>query len=135
MWLEYHQLDRATFIGNARRVERRMWLLPALLLLMWGGPMLLLFGVPSFDPGWNRVMWGWTARLRPDTVAYVAIPLWICLTIAVSVLLNRMLRLNPRVRCPACAKSLLDHSAVVIATGNCGECGSRVLSVDSSDQR
>src|SRR5689334_5354166 len=108
MWLEYHQLDRASFIANARQVERRMWLLPALLLLMWGGPLLLLFGVPSFDPAWNPVIWGWTARVRSDALAYIAIPLWVGLTMVLTALLNRRLRLDPRVRCPICNKSLLD---------------------------
>ena len=129
MWLQYRQLDRASFIADARRVERRAWLLPGMMLAMWGGPLLLAFGASRLGPPARAAAGAWLAPVRWVTQSpYVPVAVWVGLSIALIVLVWRWSSRDPRVRCPACGKSLLNHTALVVATGNCGACGSRVLS-------
>jgi DNA-directed RNA polymerase subunit RPC12/RpoP len=130
MRLDYRQLDLATFINDARRLRRRLFVVPFVLAAMYFVPLLL--AVPFRDTVRAWVQAAVQSGYRPwFAVAGFA---WVALALVAAGLVERQIRRDPRVRCPSCGGSLLRHSAVTIATGKCGHCGSRVLSDDAPPQ-
>lgn len=113
-------MTKADFIQRAKGFrDQRDWLFWILL----GGLIVLLL--------WWDQLKDWAREVGPAWLPVVLAPLTLVFLIAVLVLvrLNRLRRAHRAgLTCPSCAVVLVDQCGeIVIATGNCGECGGRVF--------
>jgi hypothetical protein len=122
MSLDYHQLDVETFATLSRRAGRRVQLLATFGLAALAAPGLLA----TFFPDAIRALTG----LGPVGLAY-----WwprglsayaVVLAAGLVFAMHRTVS-DPRLRCPGCRKPLVPMRGVLLATGKCGRCGTRVL--------
>jgi hypothetical protein len=106
------------FIRNRDRYRHRgaFGALAGLVLFM--GPLFLLAHFEQEHETWTKGSW------RALTVfgVVVMVAVWPLVWVWSSRLATRF-----GLRCPHCRKEVVGMSSIVIATGNCGYCGGRVL--------